>query len=136
MTDVSVTAASVNWVSGVRPIQGIAGATITAGQVVYLDTATNTYKLAKADAAATAVVAGICLDGGVAGRPIWIAPPGAVVNCGGTNAAGTIFVLAADNAGAFAAWADLATSNYVNVLFIGTGTNVELICKLGSVVHA
>jgi len=134
--DVAVTATSVTWVSGVRYITGIAGATITAGQVVYLDTSVNTYKLAKADAAATAVVAGIALDNTVSGRPMLIAPPGAVITPGGTNTAGTIFVLAADTAGAWCAWADITIGQYVNILFSGTAGNVKLICDLCSATHA
>lgn len=134
--DSSITAANVSRTAGNQPILGIAGATITAGQMVYLDTATNTYKLAKADAAATSVVAGQCLDGGVSGRNIYINGPGVIGNPGFTSTAGTIYVLAADTAGAIAPWADLGTGNYTNVLFIGTATVVEWICKLGSVVHA
>ncbi len=135
-TDASITAGNVSWASGTRYIQGIAGTTITAGQMVYLDTSTNTYKLAKADAAATSVVAGQCIDGGVSGRPILINPPGAVGNPGFVSTAGTIYVLSAATAGAIAPWADLTTGNYVNVLFVGTATTVEWLCKLGSVVHA
>ena len=75
MADISITAASVLWSSGVRPITGKAGATITAGQTVYLDTTTNTYKLADGDTDLESVVAGVCLDGGVSGRDIFVAPP-------------------------------------------------------------
>ncbi len=136
MTDLSITAASVLWVSGVRPITGKAGATITPGQSVYLDTTTNTYKLADGDTDTESIVAGVCLDGGVSGRDIFIAPPGAVIQIGATPAAGTIYVQSL-TPGGIAPWADLATGDYTNVLFIGVASGVvELICKRGSTVHA
>lgn len=135
--DVSQTPANVLWVSGTREFQGVGGATVAAGQPVYLDTATNTYKLARATSATLAVVAGLSTDGTYSGRSGLFAPPGATINVGFTTTAGTIYCLSAAAAGGIAPWADLTTGNYVNVLFIGTGTaNVELICKLGSVVHA
>jgi hypothetical protein len=49
MADISITAASVAASSAASKVTGVAGATITAGQVVYLDTTTNTYKLADAN---------------------------------------------------------------------------------------
>lgn len=136
MTDISVTATQVTWVSGVRPIQGKAGATITPGQVVYLDENTNTYKLADANAAASAAVAGVCLDGGVSGRDIYVAPPGARINWGATLTAGTIYELS-ETAGGVAPSADIGMGVYVNVLCIGNGTAIaEIIAKLGEAVHA
>lgn len=135
--DATVTVANVKWSSGVRPSNAQGGATITPGQVCYLDTTTNTQKLAQATSATLAVVSGICLDGGVSGRDIFIAGPGSVINVGFTTVAGTIYVLSAAAAGGIAPWADLTTGQYVNVLFIGNGTAlVELICKLGTAVHA
>lgn len=136
MTDISVTAGNVTWVSGTRWMLGIAGATITPGQSIYLDTATNTYKLADANAAASAVVAGIALDSAVSGRPFLFAPPGAVINWGATLTAGTIYELS-ETAGGVAPSADIGTGVYVNVLCIGAGTgNAEVIAKLGGAVHA
>ncbi len=136
MTDISVTAASVTWVSGVREAKGIAGATITPGQAIYLDTTTNTYKLADANVAAAAVVAGVALDSAVSGRPFLFAPPGAVINFGATLAAGTIYELS-ETAGGICPSADIGTGVYVNVIAIGAGTgNAEIIAKLGAAVHA
>lgn len=134
--DATVTPANVKWSSGVRPNTVQAGATVAAGQVCYLDTATNTYKLAQATSATLAAAAGISIDGGVSGRDMFVAGPGSVINVGFTTTAGTIYVLSAGAAGGIAPWADLTTGNYVNVLFIGNGTAVvELICKLGTAVH-
>lgn len=136
MADITVNATSVTWVSGVRESKGLAGATITPGQAVYLDTTTNTYKLADADTDAESVVAGIALDTAVSGRPFLFAPPGAVINFGATLTAGTIYV-AATTPGGIAPWADLAAGDYVNVICIGAGTgNAEIIAKRGTAVHA
>lgn len=127
--DLSVTANSVTWVSGVRPFVGKAGATITPGQPVYLDTTTNTYKLTDGDTDAESVCAGISLDGGVSGRDMLIAPPGAVINIGATVTLGTVYVCSL-TAGGIAPWADLSTGDYTTILFIGATSNiVELICK-------
>lgn len=136
MTDISVTATQVTWVSGVRPFVGQGGGSGTPGQPVYLDTTTNTYKLADADTDAESVVAGVLLDNMVSGRPCIIAPPNAVINWGATLTAGTIYTLAV-TAGGVCPWADLGTGDYVNVLAIGAGTAIaEVIGKRGTAVHA
>lgn len=136
MADASITAANVKWVSGVRPAAVKCGATMTPGQVVYLDTTTNTHKLADADLDAESVVSGVTLDGGVDGRDMFIGVPGSVINVGFTTAAGTIYVLSL-TPGGVAVRGDISTGDWVVVLFIGNGTaNVELICKRGTVVSA
>jgi hypothetical protein len=136
MTDIVQTAANVKWVSGTRPQIVKAGATIAAGSPVYLNTTTLKYSLAKADADATSEFAGISIDGGVDGRDMLIAPPGAVIAWGATLTAGTIYVVSAATAGAVAPWADLGTGNYVVILAIGAGANAEIIGKKGAAVHA
>ena len=129
MTDLTITAASVTWVSGVRPFIGKAGATITPGQPVYFDTTTNKYKLTDGDTDAESLCAGISLDGGVDGRDMLIAPPGAVINIGSTVVLGTVYVCSL-TPGGIAPWADLATGDYVTLLFMGATNNiVEILCK-------
>ncbi len=134
--DETVTAANVKWVSGVRPATVKAGDTIAAGKVCYLDTTTNLQELADADNDATSVVSGISIDGGVDGRDMFLAIPGSVINVGFTTTAGAIYTLSI-TPGGICIDVDLASGDWVNVLFIGNGTaNVELICKRGTVVHA
>lgn len=129
MTDLSITPASVTWVAGVRPFVGQGGASGTAGQPVYLDTTTNTYKLTDADADLTSVCAGILIDTMVSGRPCLIAPPGAVINIGGTVVLGTNYHVSSA-AGGICPWADVGTGAYTTHLFIGATSNiVELTCK-------
>lgn len=135
MADISQTAANVKWVSGNRPFIGPAGATIAAGQPVYLNTTTMKYVLTDADTDAESEFAGIAMSDGVNGRDMLIAPPGAVINWGATLTAGTIYVLST-TAGGVAPWADLATGDYVVVLCIGAGSaNAEIIGKKGAAVH-
>lgn len=136
MVDISQTAANVTWVSGNRPVAVKAGATIAAGQPVYLNTTTLEYELCDADTDAASNFAGISLTGGVDGRDMLIAPPGAVINWGATLTAGTIYTLST-TAGGVCPEADLATGDYVVVLAIGAGTaNAEIIGKKGAAVHA
>jgi hypothetical protein len=123
MADISITAASVAASSAASKVTGVAGATITAGQVVYLDTTTNTYKLADSNlSAAAAKEAGIALDSATAGQPLTIVRSDPSFTLGGTVAAGAVVVLSA-TAGAIAPVADLATGMYTTVLGVGIGSN-------------
>ncbi|GIL09288.1 MAG: hypothetical protein BroJett033_7990 [Chloroflexota bacterium] len=136
MTDISVTANQVKWISGTRPMVVKGGAAITAGQAVYLNTTTLEHELADADTDATSVFAGIAITGGQDGADMLIAPPGAVIDFGATLTAGTIYVVS-PTAGGIAPWADLTAGDYVVVLAIGAGTRqAEIIGKRGAAVHA
>lgn len=136
MADISVTAANVTWVSGTRPRVVKAGATITPGQAVYLNTATGEHELADADTDAASEFAGIAISDGANARDMIIAPPGAVINWGATLVAGTIYTLST-TAGGVGVEADLATGDYVVVLAIGAGTaNARIIGAKGAAVHA
>lgn len=126
MADITVTAASVVPATSYRFVDGTAGATITAGQVVYLDTSVNTYKLADADdTAAKAAAAGIALNGASSGQPVRV-QTGGNINPGGTVVVGTIYVVSG-NLGGIAPHGDLAQNDYVTVLGIGTtASNISL----------
>lgn len=100
-----------------------AGATITAGQAVYLDSATNKYLLSDADAAGKGVVDGIALNGASDGQPIAV-QTGGTINIGATVAVGTSYVLGT-TAGAINPNAD-ATSTWVKV-HIGVATTTSAI---------
>ena len=79
MADISITATAVTAdLSSVTT--RAAGAAITAGQMVYLDTATNRWLLADCDAAAVAArtPAGIALNGGAIAQPIAVKSAGDV----------------------------------------------------------
>lgn len=117
--DVSVTAAEVLKTSTTIIVQGTLGATVTAGQTLYLDTTTSTYKLADANGASPLyTVAGIALNGGGSGQPVSIAV-GGDIDPGFTVTVGTIYVLS-ETAGGIAPSADLATGWRTVILGIGT----------------
>lgn len=121
MADLSVTATSVVAVeSEVGKQEYIAGATITAGQAVYIDTAnSNVVKPAQADGTLLeATVAGVALNGGATGQPIIVAVSGKF-NPGATVAVGTVYILSA-TAGGICPAADLVSSSYCSVIGVGT----------------
>lgn len=133
--DESVTAANVNWVSGVRPANIKFGETITAGQPLYLDATTGKYKKADADTDTESEVAGVAKDGGGDGHDGLILLPGAVYNCGFTTTAGARYFLSI-TAGGITQVAP-ATGDFCVFMFWGTGTaNVKLVCAKGSVASA
>jgi hypothetical protein len=129
MADVSVTAASVVKASDTLLSQGILGATVTAGQTVYLDTSTSppTYKLADANASATtATLAGIAMNGGATNQPVSVAT-GGTINPGFTVGVGTVYVQSA-NAGGIAPASDLAQNWYTSIVGIGlTASSLKIV---------
>jgi hypothetical protein len=112
MADLTITAASVLWTSGSKEV-GVAGAAITAGQPLYIDTANNNVlKLAQCDGTALeATVAGVALHAAGTGQPISYATPGSIINIGATTAKGMHY-FASNTAGAVAPLADIATSTW------------------------
>lgn len=120
MVDVSITAASVVPGSDARTVQGISGATITAGQAVYLDTATNTWKLADANGATELIrkAIGIALTGSSTNQPIVVQKSGSIT-AGGTLTPGVPYYLS-DTPGGICLYADVGTGEYVVQLGIAT----------------
>jgi len=124
MADLTITAANV--VAGSNAIieKGTAGATITAGQAVYLDSATGRYKLAD-DNSATAEVRtprGIALNGASDGQPLAIVRSGDVT-IGATIEAGVAYYLSG-TAGGICPVADVASGDYPAIIGMGKSTSV------------
>lgn len=119
MSDLVITAANVLASAKAKRRQIVAGATITAGQTVYEDTADSSKgKLADNDAsAATTKVAGIALHGASAGQPLELVEDDPEFTPGGTLTVGTIYVLSG-TAGGIAPAADLASGDYPVILFV------------------
>ena len=122
MVDLVITPASVipgTDTEGAMFEYGTAGVAITAGQAVYLDSATNTYRLADNNdtSAALAVVRGVALHAAAAGQPLKIQTRGPIT-IGATVASGSVYVLSA-TAGGIAPVADLATGNRCTLLGVG-----------------
>ena len=122
MADITVTAANVVPASGYQYIDGTAGATITAGQTVYLDSSVSTYKLADANASAAASsTVGIALNGAAASQPIRVMT-GGTLGFGAVLTKGTVYVQSA-TAGGIAPVSDLASGWYRVTLGIATSTS-------------
>lgn len=107
--------------AGAQTQWGTAGETITAGQVVYLDTATNTYKLADASALETAAAAGFALTGASSGQPVKILTSGPMTATGLT--AGEAYFLNA-TAGSIGLYADL-TGGTDYITYVGTASTTS-----------
>lgn len=124
MADLTITAANVIAGSGAKKVNGTAGASVTAGQVVYLDSSTNTYKLADNDSGTAAVreVAGIALHAAGSGQPLTILTQGPIT-IGATTAVGIVYCLSS-TAGGICPSADIASGDYNTIIGIGTSTTV------------
>lgn len=127
-TDVSITAANVLAGENPNKVPGVAGAVVTAGQVVYLDPTTSTWKLADCDGGATTAASGYqtslgyTLSGGAAGQPIYVLLEGADVTVGGTLSLSAPFYVLSGTAGGVAPIADLAAGDIPVFLFIAKST--------------
>ncbi len=123
MADLTITAANVVAASTATIDRRYnAGASITAGQSVYLDLATNTWKLADANGAVElTVLGGVALHAASAGQPLAVITDGDY-NPGATVAVGTIYVLSA-TAGGIAPSADAVTGWYTSILGVATTTS-------------
>ncbi len=124
MADLTITAANVVAGSGAKKPSGTAGATITAGQVVYLDSSDGKYKLADNDSATAAVrsPAGIALHGAANNQPLTILSQGPIT-IGATTAVGVVYCLSS-TAGGICPVADIATGDYNTIIGIGTSVTV------------
>lgn len=129
MATLAITAANVLASASATKKTGVAGATITAGQVLYKDAAdSNKLKLADANgAAALRVVEGIALHGASNGQPLTYVIRDPNFNPGAVLVVGTTYMLASDTPGGIAPDADAAAGDYVTTLGVAettTGLNI------------
>jgi len=124
MSDISITPASVIPSANAIIKSGIAGATITQGQTVYIDSSANyVLKLADADASAlSAVVAGIASSAGAAGQRINYIESDPALTFGGTVLSGDPIYQSDVAGGLTKTFADLETGDIVTVLGVATST--------------
>lgn len=134
MADLSITAASVVPGSGAKEETGIAGESITAGQVVYKDSADNKFKLADTDSATAAarIPYGIALHAASANQPLTVLTSGSIT-IGATIAAATPYFLSG-TAGAICPYADVASGDYTCLIGMGLSTTVLNVSFLGGTV--
>jgi hypothetical protein len=107
MTDLAITAASVVAGSNATRDIGTAGATITAGQAVYLDSATNKWLLSDNNGTGTRQVKGIALNGAALNQPLSVLKSGDIT-IGATLTPGVAYYLSS-TPGGICPVADLAT---------------------------
>jgi hypothetical protein len=123
MADLTITAANVVSGGG-NTRQGTAGATLTAGQAVYLDSTDGKYKLADSDSVTAAVrqPVGIALNGAASGQPVLVQYDGPVT-IGATLTAGLAYYLS-KTAGGICPVADIASGGYATIIGIALSTTV------------
>ncbi len=130
MADLSVTAANVLASDEAKITRGTAGATITAGQTVRLNTTSGKWVLADADAGTVADAGadgfGVALHGAADGQPISVVTMDDDFDPGATATEGVVYCLSA-TAGGIAPFGDLVTDDYVTILGVGNSSgNIAL----------
>lgn len=125
MVDLVITPASVVAGSNAKIARGTAGVALTAGQVVYLDSATTgKYQLADTDSATAAVRSphGVALHAASADQPISVQTEGDIT-IGATIEAGAPYFLSG-TPGGLAPFADVAAGDYPCIIGMGKSTSV------------
>jgi hypothetical protein len=135
--------AALSGITAVRPTANTQfskvayGATISAGQPLYLDSTDSEYKLADANlSAAGAAVKGIAMTPGVDGGYGIIATSGSIILVGTTMAVGETYYAGA-TAGEINPDADVTTGWYVSRLgTAASATQLDLSIKATGITHA
>lgn len=137
MAALAVTVASVSKSAAGQELTGVAGigATITQGQPVYVDSATNTIKVANAASAgsvAVATVVGIATCAALAGQPITYCTFDTAFNHGfatGDVAPGQIVYLDDTAGGLTITYADLDATDFVCPVGIINATETTMLLR-------
>ena len=124
MTDLTITAASVIPGGDAVIVNGRAGATVTAGQVVYKEAATGKFKQTDTNSgtAEVKVAYGIALNGASDGQPLAVQTSGQIT-LGSVLTAGTAYY-ASETAGGIQPAADVATED---VCFLGIALSASVL---------
>lgn len=124
MADLTITAASVVAGTSAKVASRTAGASVTAGQVVYLDSADRKFKLADCDSATVAArtPAGIALHAAANGQPLDVLTEGPIT-IGATLTPGVAYYLSG-TAGGICPVADLGSGDYPTIIGIATSASV------------
>jgi hypothetical protein len=133
MSDLSITATSV--VPSTSAVKFLAklGATCNGGQTVYLDTSTNTYKLADGNDATKMPVAGILCGSGGSGQTVQAvsSDPNLTIGTHGLGLGIPMFQSA--TAGGICPAADLSTGNLTTCLMVTNTTTTVSFGIIGGV---
>lgn len=136
--------AALSGITAVRPTSNttqtgpvLYGATISAGQPVYLDSSDSKYKLADNNAsAATATIKGVAITPGIDAGYGYVATGGSVILVGTTMAVGETYYVGA-TAGEIVPDADVATGNYIaRIGTAASATQLDISVKATGIVHA
>lgn len=124
MADITITPANVIAGSNAIIEDGKAGATITAGQVVYREASSGKYKLTDTNSATAEVKTGrgLALNGAADGQPLKIITAGDVT-LGSVLTAGTAYY-ASETPGGIQPAADVATED---VVFLGIAKSTSVL---------
>lgn len=127
MADIAVTPANVKEGANASKTTGIAGESITSGQAVFLNTATQKWMKAQSDGtlleSGKGTQYGIALTTSSLDQPIVVDTLDAAgITIGGTTIVGTIYVVSA-TPGGICPWADLVATNYVTIIGVGATGN-------------
>ncbi len=127
MADLSITPANVVPGSDAVIVKGAtAGATITAGDSIYIDAADRgKIKPCDADAAASAVCAGIALNGASDNQPVSYQSGGSLT-IGATVVIGVSYYVT-PNAGGLGVWAEVLSADYATLVCIGKSVSVVML---------
>jgi hypothetical protein len=120
--DYSVTAANVVPSSNASIRRATAGASITAGQAVAIDSSGLVQLYSSTGSGALHVFAGISVNGAASGQPILFATSDTAFTPGFSIAAGAI-VIGSATGGKLCPAGDLASTNYLTIVGVGIGNN-------------
>jgi hypothetical protein len=122
MSDIAITATAFVPSANATIIQGIAGATLTRGQPVYLDSATGTYKLYVATSVNTDGLVGLACEDVASGQPMLILTKDPALVLGGTLVNGdTVWT---SLSGLTKTFADLVSTWRIWTVGVATSTTV------------
>lgn len=134
MADIAITAANFLPSSVAQTFTGTAGATITQGQPVYLNTVTQTYMLTNAATTGNGinVCAGLAMDGASNQQKFLICRSDTNLALGGTVNAGEIVVVSGNAGGVCLSTSAVLSGLYLTVLGVGIGGNNINFAMVGS----
>jgi hypothetical protein len=124
MTDIVIVPGNVVAGAAVTRVSGTAGATILAGQAVYLDSSVQKYLLADNNVALVEArrAVGIALNGASLNQPLTVQTSGPIT-IGGTLVAGAAYYLSA-NPGGLCPTADVLSGSAVCLIGLASSTTV------------
>lgn len=123
MADYTITGTAVLQTTG-TPGGGVAGVAIAAGDMLYLDSAAGTLKLAQSDGtSAESKCVGMALNNAAIDQPVAYAGNGEVTVQGGAFATVGLILLLSNTAGRLAPVADVGAADYLTIIGWSSATN-------------